>query len=105
MKNSRVKNTLRNSIIGFISYGIKIILSFIARTYFIKILGVEYLGVNGLFSNILSIVKRKASSIILGTSILIRGEDSSSPGFVLISIKNKLKSVSIIKSYPNISNW
>lgn len=57
MKNeSRVHNSIRNAIVGILSQCITIILNFITRSIFIKFLGIEYLGVNGLFTNILTIL-------------------------------------------------
>lgn len=57
MKNeSRTHNSLRNMGIGFATQILNIFLNFISRTIFIKILGVEFLGINGLFSNILLIL-------------------------------------------------
>lgn len=53
---SRKKNTIKNFIISITSYFLNIILSFVVRTVFIKCLSTEYLGVNGLFINILSIL-------------------------------------------------
>lgn len=50
---SRVKNTVLNFISKSSVLLLNNILSFISRTIFIKILGSSYLGVNGLFSNIL----------------------------------------------------
>lgn len=56
MSKSRTVNSIRNTMFGAISQVINTILSFIARTIFIKTLGAEYLGVNGLFTNILTIL-------------------------------------------------
>lgn len=53
---SRTKNTLRNSIVGLIAQLISAIVSFISRQAFIYVLGVEYLGISGLFSNILTML-------------------------------------------------
>lgn len=52
----RVKNTLRNGLVGTISQFFVIIIGFILRAIFIKTLGQEYLGLNGLFTDILSIM-------------------------------------------------
>lgn len=53
---SRTRNVTINASIGLISQIIKILIDFILRTIFIKQLGSEYLGVNGLFTNILTIL-------------------------------------------------
>lgn len=52
----RTENSIRNSIFGIGGQLVNTFLSFISRTIFIQILGAEYLGVNGLFSNILSML-------------------------------------------------
>ena len=53
---SRVKNSMRNSAVGAFSNIIMILLNFITRTIFISTLSKEYLGINGLFSNILYVL-------------------------------------------------
>ena len=53
---SRLKNSMRNSFWGAISNIIVTLLNFFVRTIFIKTLGNEYLGINGLFTNILYIL-------------------------------------------------
>lgn len=52
----RVENSIKNISTGILSQGISIILAFATRTVFIYTLGAEYLGVEGLFSNILSLL-------------------------------------------------
>lgn len=52
----RVNNSIKNAISSFISNIIVIIVGFIAQGLFIKILGAEYLGINGLFTNIISML-------------------------------------------------
>ena len=56
MNESRTKNTVKNFSLGAITQIINTIISFVIRTVFIKILGEEYLGVNGLFTNILTVL-------------------------------------------------
>ncbi len=56
MTDSRTKNSTRNAGVAIISKISYTIMSFICRTIFIKILGTEYLGVNGLFTNVLSML-------------------------------------------------
>ena len=53
---SRVVKSMKNTIFGMIGLFCSLIVSFIARSIFIRILGVEYNGVNGLFSNILQVL-------------------------------------------------
>ncbi|WP_234110737.1 lipopolysaccharide biosynthesis protein [Chryseobacterium sp. R2A-55] len=44
---------MKNILFGITSQVLQIVLSFVARTVFIKYLAIEYLGINSLFSNIL----------------------------------------------------
>jgi O-antigen/teichoic acid export membrane protein len=65
---SRTINSLRNTFYAISGQGINSILQFVLRTIFIKTLGVEYLGVNGLFTNILSVLS--LAELGLGTTII-----------------------------------
>lgn len=56
MKESRIKNSFYNVCTSLLEYFLKMILVFIARTIFIKKLGTEFLGLDGLYTNILSIL-------------------------------------------------
>ena len=56
MKLNRRKNALRSTTFGILQKIIAILLPFLVRTVTIKILGVEYLGLNSLFSSILNIL-------------------------------------------------
>ena len=53
---SRTKKLVRNSFAGTIAFCVQIIVTFISRVVFIKYLGIEYLGINDLYTNILSIL-------------------------------------------------
>lgn len=55
-EESRTQNFIRNSAIGIITQLLSLILSFACRTIFIKLLSNDYLSINGLFSNILSML-------------------------------------------------
>lgn len=70
MKHSRTKNSFYNVCSSLLEYFFKIILVFVTRTIFIKKLGTEYLGLDGLFTNILSIMSITelglSSAIIFG---------------------------------------
>ena len=52
----RLENSVKNLSNAMISQGISLILNFLVRTVFVIYLNEEYLGTNGLFSNILSIL-------------------------------------------------
>lgn len=53
---SRVNNATRNIIFGFLLNIYQIFVPFIIRTLMIYLLGMEYLGLNGLFSSVLSVL-------------------------------------------------
>ena len=53
---SRMKNSFRNTMFGFFGLLIYQIFNFATRSVFIRLLGAEYNGVNGLFSNILQLL-------------------------------------------------
>lgn len=67
---SRTANTTINASIGGISKILVFIVQFIARTIFIQILGTEYLGVNGLFTNILTILS--FAELGIGNAIIFK---------------------------------
>lgn len=56
MKSSRTINTLKNSSVSLITNFISMAIGVLARWYFVKILGKEVLGLNGLFTNIISML-------------------------------------------------
>lgn len=56
MENSRTKNVSYTAIAGTFRSILGLIVAFVSRTAFIYFLGAEYLSLNGLFSNILSIL-------------------------------------------------
>ena len=55
-KNSRTKNTLISASTGLLGYLVTYLVAFVYRTVFIHSLGKVYLGVEGLFSNILALL-------------------------------------------------
>ncbi len=56
MAEGRTKKTLRNTLFTFLYKGADIVLSFLLRTVFIHTLGISYLGLSGLFANILTVL-------------------------------------------------
>lgn len=66
-KKSRMRYSLINSTVSSIGQIIMIILGFVAQTVFIHELGSTYLGIKGLFSNILSVLS--FTELGIGTAI------------------------------------
>ncbi|MDR6121166.1 O-antigen/teichoic acid export membrane protein [Bacillus sp. SLBN-46] len=67
IKIMRIKNSLLNYLSGIATKIISLILNFISRTVFINILGISYLGVNGLMTNVLSLLN--LAELGIGTAI------------------------------------
>lgn len=65
---SRIENSIRNTTFALLGQIATIILSFVARTVFINCLGAGYLGINGLFTNILSVLS--FAELGFGTAII-----------------------------------
>jgi len=58
-----------NSSVSSLIYLFRTILGFVSRTFFIKLLGIEILGLNGLFTNVLSFLS--LTELGIGTSIVV----------------------------------
>lgn len=89
----RTKNSLKNICISIFSQIIVIILGFISRRIFIDSLGAEYLGVNGLLTNVLSMLSLVEGGI--GASIIYNlykplAEDDREKITALIQLYKKL---------------
>lgn len=56
MATSRTKNSIRNSTTSIITQVLTVLMDFAVKTIFIYVLGNEYLGINGLFSNIITLL-------------------------------------------------
>lgn len=63
----RFQNSLKNFIVSWSGQIIYTLVLFISRSYFIRILGSEYLGISSLFSNILSMLS--LAELGIGTAI------------------------------------
>lgn len=61
VSNSRTNNSIRNSIFGILLRFINIFGAFFTRTVLIRILGIEYAGLDGLFTSILSFLNMAES--------------------------------------------
>ena len=69
-KTSRIENTTKNSTVAIISKILIFLLQFICRTVFIRVLSTEYLGVNGLFTNILTMLS--FAELGIGNAIIFK---------------------------------
>lgn len=69
-KDSRKKNALKISSMGLINQLISNVAAFVYRTAFIYLLSVEYLGINGLFTNIIQIFS--LAELGIGSVIIFR---------------------------------
>lgn len=52
----KTKNSIRNLLVAFVCQFFGILVSFVSRILFIKYLGAQYLGIDGLFTNIISLL-------------------------------------------------
>lgn len=67
-QKGRLENAIKNSVFGVIVQGINVFLGLLVRTIFIRCLSQEYLGINGLFTNILTMLSLAEMGI--GTAII-----------------------------------
>ncbi len=66
--SSRTKNSARNMIVAWIMQVLSIVISFVSRTIFVKLLPAEYLGLNTVFANVLAVLS--LSELGIGTAII-----------------------------------
>ena len=93
MEKSRTKNTVRNFSSGALVQIINKLMAFIVRTVFIKVLSTEYLGVNGLFTNILTVLS--FAELGFGTAIIYNM-------YKPVSEDNKEKIKGLMKLYRKV---
>ncbi len=92
-KSSRTANSVKNITFGLISQVIQMILGFITRTVFIKYLAVEYLGVNSLFTNIISMLS--LAELGIGSAIIYSL-------YKPLSDKNEYEIATILQFYKKV---
>ena len=92
-QNSRTKNSIYNFLSSIGGQFIIIIMQFIVRTVFIQTLGKSYLGINGLFSNILSMLS--LAELGVGNAILFKLYDP-------LAKKDETKINALIQFYKKI---
>lgn len=64
----RVENSVKNLTMSWIGYVLKLGLTFVSRVIFIRILNQEYLGINGLFSNVIALLS--LAELGIGSAII-----------------------------------
>lgn len=70
MAENRTRNAVLNSVVTLSCQMAYLVVSFICRTIFTKALGAEYLGISGLFSNILTILS--FAELGIGSALVYR---------------------------------
>lgn len=93
MKITRTQNAVRNIIWGIIEKCTTLLLPFLTRTVLIKVLGSEYLGLNSLFTSILSVLS--ISELGIGTAIVFSmyrpiAEDDNNMLCALLNLYKKM---------------
>lgn len=92
---TRTKNSLKTIYTGFLNKFIQLLLSFISRKLFIDILGVGYLGINGLFADVLSMLSM--ADLGFGTAMAYTF-------YKPLAEKDEIKIASLIHFYKKIYN-
>ena len=67
-ERSRTEYSLLNMLAGMVGYAVNTIVGFVCRIIFVRTLSVEYLGVSGLFTNILSVLS--LAELGIGSAII-----------------------------------
>ena len=91
----RTNYSIKNTITSFISNIVSFIFLFISQTIFIKILGIEYTGLNGLFGNVLTLLN--LFELGIGNAIIFNL-------YKYIANNNKEKIKSLIEYYKKSYN-
>lgn len=96
----RTKNSIRNFLMQFITNIITIIFLFVSQTLFIKLLGVEYNGLNGLFINILTILNLFelgiGSSITYNLYKFVKNKDEENIKSIMFFYKKAYRYISLL---------
>ena len=93
MGNSRLKNSALNFASGFLGRVLTILLNFAVRTIFIHCLNEAYLSVNGLFSNILTVLS--LAELGFGSAMVYRM-------YAPVAVKDYQKTAALLYFYKKI---
>ena len=96
----RTKNSIKNIVTQFISNVIVLLLLFIGQAIFIRTLGIEYTGLNGLFSNILTVLNLFelgiGSSITYNLYKYIKNNDKETIKSIMLFYKKSYNIISLL---------
>lgn len=93
MENSRLKNSALNFASGFLGRVLTILLNFVVRTIFIYCLNEAYLSVNGLYSNILTVLS--LAELGFGSAMVYRM-------YAPVAVKDYQKTAALLHFYKKI---
>mgnify|MGYP004563033591 FL=1 len=93
MENSRLKNSALNFASGFLGRMLAILLNFAVRTIFIYCLNEAYLSVNGLYSNILTVLS--LAELGFGSAMVYRM-------YAPVAVKDYQKAAALLQFYKKI---
>ena len=93
MENSRLKNSASNFASGFFGRVLTILLNFIVRTIFIYCLNEAYLSINGLYSNILTVLS--LAELGFGSAMVYRM-------YAPVAVKDYQKAAALLHFYKKI---
>lgn len=100
MKLERTKNAARNVAFGYLSRIILMFFPFLTRSIFIRVLNAEYLGLNGLFSSILTVLNMSelgfSSAIAVHMYKAIAADDHAGINALLNYYKRIYRNVGIV---------
>lgn len=96
MAESRTQKVLLNSSVTFGCQIISLILGFVCRTVFTRMLGAEYLGISGLFTNILTILS--FAELGIGSALVYRMYEP-------LAKKDYKKLHLYMELYKRVYNW
>ncbi len=93
MEGSRVQKSIKNTSFGMIGMALSIIVQFVSRTVFIELLGAEYNGINGLFTNILQVLNLAELGFAHSVAFALYSPLSTKDEKKISAIMNFLRSV------------
>ena len=81
----RTANSIRNSLVGIMSYVMLVLVNFVSRRIFFNVLGSTYLGLNGLFTNIIANALKHSAD---GTTVLVDAHEDENQGTIVTNVVN-----------------